>query len=116
MRQNDAPPGRHRSNSWGEIGSGAPEMDSAEFYRRAASPAADGSRGRFHKQIQGCIDVRMGDQGAVHAQHDIGHRQTVLALAKRLARPTPDDVATHRMTDAAFWNHQAEAGQTGVVI
>lgn len=90
-------------------------MGLAEFYRRLASLAADGSRNRVHKQLQGCIDIGVGDRGAVHAQHDVDHRQTVLALAKRLARPTPDDVTTHRMADAAFWNHQAEAGHTGIV-
>lgn len=57
----------------------------------------------------------MGDRGVVHAKHDVGCRQVMLALAKRLARPAPDSVAAHRVADAALWNDQAEPGQAGVV-
>lgn len=57
----------------------------------------------------------MGDCRAVHAQHDVGRRQAVLALAKCLARPAPDEVAAHRVANAAFWNDQPEPGQPDVV-
>lgn len=51
----------------------------------------------------------------MRAQHNVDHRQIMLTLAKRLASPTSNEVATHGVANTAFWNHQAKTRQTCVV-
>lgn len=49
-------------------------------------------------------------------QDDVASRQTMLTLAKCLARPTPDEVAAYRQAHGTLWYDQPEPGVAGVIL